>query len=74
MNGQVITKEMDEVYRKVRRFYAEQDVRRWLKDHEVEVGEDVVFDLTEAYDEWQGDNPHWYEAIGEFAANMGLEW
>lgn len=69
----VITREMEETYRKVRRYYAEKDVRGWLEDHECDPDEYEHFEeLVDAYDDWQGDNYFWYEAIGDL--RWFIEW
>ena len=76
----VITEEMEATYRVVRRYYALQDVKGWLKDHGYdEHGKKGckyvdIDELVRRYDKWQGDNEHWYEAIGVLAGDMGLEW
>lgn len=61
-----ITREMKEAYRVVRRNHAEEDVRCWLVDHGCDPDEYRYFGkLVDAYERWQGDNPFWYEAIGD---------
>ena len=68
-----ITREMEETYRKVRRYYAEEDVRGWLDDHECDPDEyEHLEELVDAYDRWQGCNEHWYDAIEDMY--WWLEW
>lgn len=66
-----VTEHDELVYRKVRRYYAEQDVKNWLADNEDEFEVEDFDRLVDRYDKWQGDNPFWYEAIADAADTCG---
>ena len=61
----VLTPEMEQTYRRTRRYYAEKDVEKWLGEQKTGVSDEVFDELATRYDKWQGDNEHWWDAISD---------
>lgn len=67
MSKQEITQEMEEIYRIVRRHYAECDVRSVLEENEIDPDKyEKLDELVDMYEEWSsgcGYDGEWYEFI-----------
>ena len=62
-NGFAPTPTMEEIYRQVRRYYAAEDVRRVCKDLGIELDGDGFAEAVDRYDDWQGSNDVWADAL-----------
>ena len=63
--GFVLTEGDDAVYRRVRRFYAELDVRHIASDMGAELDGAALDEAVDRYDRWQGSNDYWAPACAD---------